>query len=183
VLLPLADGAVLVAAGSLSRLLKPHGGGLLAGVAWRRWRLCWGAPLWCFFGVGLNDSRVVAPPLLCSGQRCSPVLRLQVVCPWRCCDSPSVELDLEEEDGGPGRVFCFLFRVLFVILDPYVILSIPLGLFVLQLLNAALSDFHPNDLKKKWLFLMDWGLGERNWVKTKVHPTQWKLSSPIPSSL
>jgi hypothetical protein len=68
------------------------------------------------FGVGLNDSRDVAPLLLCSDQRGSPVLRLQVVCPRRCCCSPSVELDLEEEDGGLDRVFYFLFRVLFVFL-------------------------------------------------------------------
>jgi hypothetical protein len=33
--------------------------------------------------------------------------------------------------------------------DPYVILGIPLGLFVLQLLIAALSGFHPNEFQKK----------------------------------
>jgi hypothetical protein len=59
-------------------------------------------------GVRLYDSRVVAPPLLCSGQQGSPVLRLQVVCPRRCCRRPMVELDLEVEDGGLDRVPVFL---------------------------------------------------------------------------
>jgi hypothetical protein len=79
------------------------------------------------FGVELNDSRTIAPLLLCSDQRGSPVLRLQVVCPRRCCRSPSIKLDLEEEDGGLDRVSVFPLGSSLYIFDPYVILGIPLG--------------------------------------------------------
>jgi hypothetical protein len=59
-------------------------------------------------GVGPDDSRAAAPPLLHSGRRFFPVLRLQVAgSPEMPSQSDAGVLDLEEEDGGLGLVFEF----------------------------------------------------------------------------